>query len=324
MKVLGMGNALVDVLAKINNDDMLPALGLLRGAMTLIDKDHFTKLSKVLNGMDKHVVSGGSASNTIVGLAALGIESGFIGRIGKDLYGRQYKEDLQKYGVQLHLAEVEDHSGVASTFISKDGERTFGTYLGAAAMLSPDDISAEVFHGYDLFYIEGYLVQNYALIEKAVKLAKESGLVVAIDLASFNVVEANSDFLKTIIPQYVDVVFANEEEALVLTGLPPEDAVSEIHKMADLAIVKTGANGSWIQQGSTKMNVPVNKVTCVDATGAGDLYAAGFIYGLAMGKEPETCAKVGSLVAREVIQTIGPKVPQDRWIYIKEEVAALM
>ena len=321
MKVLGMGNALVDVLAKINDDNILPSLGLLRGAMTLIDKDQFLKLSKILDGMDKHVVSGGSASNTITGLAALGIETGFIGRIGKDSYGRQYKEDLQKHGIQSHLTEVEDHSGVASTFISKDGERTFGTYLGAAAMLSVDDISSEPFEGYDLFYIEGYLVQNYALIEKAVRLAKESGLTVAIDLASFNVVEANIEFLKRIIPQYVDIVFANEEEAQALTGLPPQEAVSAIHKMADLAIVKTGANGSWIQQGETKINVPVKKVTCVDATGAGDLFAAGFIYGLANGKNPETCARIGSITAREVIQTIGPKVPEDRWADIKREIA---
>lgn len=323
MKILGMGNALVDVLAQINDDSILPSLGLIRGGMTLINEEHFLKLAQILDSMNKHVVSGGSASNTITGLAALGIESGFIGRIGKDIYGKQYKDDLMKYGVRSHLTEVKDTSGVASTFISQDGERTFGTFLGAAAMLSPDDLSPDIFEGYDIFYIEGYLVQSYALIERAVKLAKEAGLKVAVDLASFNVVEANLDFLLKIIPQYVDIVFSNEEEAFALTGLAPEKAVSRIHEMTDLAIVKMGANGSWIQTRDERINVKANKINCIDATGAGDLYAAGFIYGLAKEHNLEKCAKIGTLLAGEVIQTIGPKIPENRWYDLKNEITSL-
>lgn len=316
-----MGNALVDALVQIKNDDLLPSLDLLRGAMTLINEEHFRKISKILSTMDKHVVSGGSASNTIIGLAALGIKTGFIGRIGNDEYGQLYKEDLIKHGVTPHLTEVNETSGVASTFISDDGERTFGTYLGAAALLTPEDLSPEIFKGYDLFYIEGYLVQSHALIARAVKLAKEAGLKVAIDMASFNIVEQNLDFLSTIIPLYVDILFANEEEAFALTKLPAEEAVTKLHEIVNLVIVKTGAQGSWIQQGDYKIRVKANNVKCVDATGAGDLYAAGFIYGLANKKPLETCAKIGTLLAGEVIQVIGPKIPDNRWEHIKKEIA---
>lgn len=323
MRVLGMGNALVDVLAKIEDDEILPPLGLLRGAMTLINKNQFHDLSNLLDTMDKHIVAGGSASNTIAGLGALGVETGFIGRVGDDKYGNLYKEDLKSYSVNLHLSEVNEVSGVASTFISKDGERTFGTYLGAAALLQPEELDADVFKGYDLFYIEGYLVQNHALIERAVKLAKESGLQVAIDLASFNVVEANHEFLSSIIPSYVDIIFSNEEEAKAMTGLEAEEAVSKMQIMSDLVVVKTGAEGSWIQQGAAKVKVSANRVTCLDATGAGDLYAAGFIYGLSKGKSLETCAKIGTLLAGEVIQAIGPKIPQNRWVDIKQQIEVL-
>lgn len=323
MKVLGMGNALVDALVRIQDENIINTLGLLRSAMTLIDEDHFIKISKVLDTMDKSLVSGGSASNTIVGLAGLGIETGFVGRIGKDQYGKIFKEELIRHGVHPHLTEVDEISGVASTFISQDGERTFGTFLGAAALLAPENLSAETFKGYDLFYIEGYLVQSYALIEKAVKLAKEAGLTVAIDMASFNIVEQNIDFLLKIIPQYVDIVFANEEEAFALTQLPAEGAVSKINEMTDLAIVKTGDKGSWVQQGDFKEKIGANKVTCMDATGAGDLYAAGFIYGLAQKKDLTTCAKIGTLLGGEVIQVIGPKIPNNRWAYIKDEIAKM-
>lgn len=323
MKVLGMGNALVDVLAKIDDDAILDRLKLQRGAMTLIDEKKFHELSAELEKMDKSIVSGGSASNTIVGLSSLGVDSGFVGRIGKDIFGKLYKDDLLKYRVQPHLIEVKETSGVASTFISDDGQRTFGTYLGAAALLNPEDLSPQDFEDYDIFYIEGYLVQNHALIFEALKLAKELKMKVAIDLASYNIVEENLDFLTHVIPQYVDILFSNEEEAKMMTGLEPEQAVSKLADMVDIAIVKAGANGSWVQQGANKVNVQAHAVTCLDSTGAGDLYAAGFLYGLINNKELTSCARMGTLLAVEVIQVIGPKIPDSRWAIIKSEIDQL-
>ncbi|MDR1089582.1 MAG: adenosine kinase [Prevotella sp.] len=312
-KVLGMGNALVDVLAIIENDKMLEILELPKGSMQLIDDKKFEVLTKEINKLETNVVSGGSAANTIIGLAQLGIETGFLGRIGKDFYGKVFKSDLTKHQVNSHLTEAEEASGVASTFISKDGERTFGTYLGTAAKLSATDLQAEDFKGYKYFYIEGYLVQSHELIRKAIILAKEAGAKVILDLASYNVVEENRGFLLEIIPEYADIVFANEEEARSLLGLDPEEAVSALAKSTGIAIVKMGAKGSWIQQGEEKVLVPACSVNCVDTTGAGDLYAAGFIYGLIHHRPLAVSGQIGTTLAARVIQYIGAKVHDSEW-----------
>lgn len=324
MKVLGMGNALVDVLAKIEDDKILQNLNLPKSAMTLIDEDKFKQFTGILQGLNPSIVSGGSASNTIIGLASLGLDVGFIGRVGNDTYGEVYKKDLDRYRVCSHLIHAEESSGVASTFISKDGERTFGTYLGAAAKLTAGDLTIDTFEGYDLFYIEGYLVQSHDLIKRAVELAKKAGLLVALDLASYNIVEENKDFLLSILPQYIDIIFANEEEAKIMKSLEPKEAVSKLSKLTNLAVVKVGKKGSWVQQGENRIHVPGDDaIRCEDATGAGDLYAAGFIYGLAKQKELTVCAKIGTLLAEEVIQNIGPKILDNRWNYIKEEIGSL-
>lgn len=319
-KVLGMGNALVDVLAIIENDKALELLELPKGSMQLIDDKKFEILTKEINKLETNIVSGGSAANTIIGLGRLGVETGFLGRIGKDSYGNVFKNDLSKYRVNSHLTEADEASGVASTFISNDGERTFGTYLGTAAKLSASDLQADDFKGYKYFYIEGYLVQSHELIRKAIILAKEAGAKVILDLASYNVVEENRDFLLEIIPKYADIVFANEEEARSLLGTDPEEAVSILAKSTEIAIVKMGAKGSWIQQGEDKVLVPAYSVNCVDSTGAGDLYASGFIYGLINGRSLAASGQIGTTLAARVIQYIGAKVHDDDWTEIFDTI----
>lgn len=319
-KVLGMGNALVDVLAVIDTDDILQLLELPKGSMQLIDEVKLEIITKEINKLHTNIVSGGSASNTIFGIARLGIESGFIGRIGKDFYGKYYKKDLKKHNVKSFLSEVDEASGVASTFISKDGERTFGTYLGAAALLSADELKEEDFAGYDYFYIEGYLVQSYDLIKQAIVYAKQAGARVILDMASYNVVEESRDFLLEIMPKYVDIVFANEEEAKSLLNVEPEEAVSLIAGMVDIAIVKVGAKGSWVQQREQKVFIPALKVNCIDSTGAGDLYASGFLYGLINDKPLAICGKIGTLLAANVIQVIGPKIKEESWEKLTAEI----
>lgn len=319
-KVLGMGNALVDVLAIIEDDKMLELLELPKGSMQLIDEKKFGGLTKEINKLNKSIVSGGSASNTIVGLAQLGIETGFLGRIGKDFYGKFFKDDLKKYNIKSHLTEVNEASGVASTFISRDGERTFGTYLGAAAELSAEELTEDDFKDYKYFYIEGYLVQSHALIRKAIELAKEAGAKVILDLASYNVVEENRQFLLDIIPQYASIVFANEEEARSLLNVGAEEAVSILARQTGIAVVKTGEKGSWIQQGDEKVFIPAYKVDCVDTTGAGDLYAAGFIYGLIHNCSLSVSGQIGTLLAAHVIQRVGAKVDDSKWHEIEAEI----
>lgn len=312
-KVLGMGNALVDALVRIDNDKVLQEQNLPKGSMQLVDWHTSEKVMKSVEGFTRSQASGGSAANTIHGLAKLGIQTGFIGKIGKDEVGTFFKNDLIDAKVNPLLAESDTRSGLALALVSPDSERTFATFLGAAVELSAEDLKLESFIGYDYFHIEGYLVQNYALIETAVKLAKEAGCKISIDLASYNVVEDNLDFLKRITEQYVDIVFANEEEAKAFTGKEPEEALYELAKIADYAIVKIGSKGSMVMHDNKVYRAGVIKANSIDTTGAGDLYASGFLYGLIKGFSLDRCAEIGSITAGNIIEVVGAKMDNARW-----------
>jgi len=312
-KILGMGNALVDMLIQIDKDDFLTKNNLPKGGMQLVDWDTANKVLINSKGFERSQASGGSAANTIHGLAKLGVETGFIGKVGKDEIGEFFKNDLLEAGVQPKLAESETKSGVAVALISPDSERTFATYLGAAVEISADDLKEQMFDGYDYFHIEGYLVQNYALIERAVQLAKQAGLKVSLDLASFNVVEENLEFLQRIVEDYVDILFANEEEAKAFTGKEPEEALHKIAEQVEYAIVKIGSKGSLVKHQGKVFSAGVIDAKSMDTTGAGDLFASGFLYSLQKGLDLEEAARIGSITAGNVIEVIGAKMTDDRW-----------
>lgn len=250
-KIIGMGNALVDVLVRIDDDSLLEKLHLPKGSMQLIQEDTLSEIRKYTSGMKIHRSTGGSAGNTVCALAALGANPGFIGKVGQDETGAFFGDTLRQRGVNALLATCDLPSGIASTFISTDGERTFGTYLGAAATLRAEDLSRKMFAGYNYLYIEGYLLQDHDLMLRAVQLAKEEGLQVCLDMASYNVVEAERDFFDQLIVKYVDIVFANESEALAYTGKTPHEALEEIASKCSIAVVKTGKEGSLVKKGTT-------------------------------------------------------------------------
>ena len=324
MKILGMGNALVDILALMNSDDLLTELDMPKGSMALIDKEKRAYIFDKIENLEKEMTTGGSASNTSLALAKMGVQVGFIGKVGSDEYGAFYIDEIKKTGIIPHFITENAPSGTAIALISPDAERTFGTYLGVAANLTQEELKADIFKSYNYFYIEGYLVQNYALIENAVKMAKCHGLKIAIDLASYNVVEANREFLKKIIVEYVDIVFANEEEARALTGKQAEEAVKEIAEYVEIAVVKIGERGSLISNKKEEVYVPVYKANFIDATAAGDYYAAGFFYGLFNNGSLEQCGKIGSLLAANIVETVGTKLTEDCWLKIKNKTIEIL
>ena len=317
-KVLGMGNALVDIMTKLESDDTLKKFGLPKGSMQLVDFEKSNTVNSGTVDLEKQIASGGSAANTIHGIAKMGIKTGFIGKVGEDEMGTFFHDDMLNSNIHPQLLKINKHSGKAMALISPDSERTFATYLGAAVELSPDDILSDHFEGYDYFHIEGYLVQNHALIEKAVKFAKENGLKVTLDMASYNVVEENLEFLKVILDKYVDIVFANEEEAKSFTGKEPEEALNEFAKLCEIAVVKIGKNGSLIKKGTEVFKVDSIEANPVDTTGAGDLYAAGFIYGLINNYSLDKCGRIGSILAGKTIEVIGPKMDELKWNEVKK------
>ena len=320
--IIGLGNALVDALAIIEDDNILTEMQLPKGSMTLIDEDKFLKISEYFSRMKTHLANGGSAGNAIRAMACLGAGTGFIGKVSNDFYGNFFRDSLLERGTEANLLlSTTLPSGVASTFISPDGERTFGTYLGAASTLKAEDLSLDMFKGYAYLFIEGYLVQDHDMILRAIELAKEAGLQVCLDMASYNIVEGDLEFFSLLVNKYVDIVFANEEEAKAFTGKEPEEALDIIAKMCSIAIVKVGARGSLIRKGTEMVQVqaaPVEKV--VDTTGAGDYFAAGFLYGLTCGYSLEKCGKIGSLLSKDVIQVVGTELQAAQWEKIKEEI----
>jgi sugar/nucleoside kinase (ribokinase family) len=313
MKILGIGNALVDVLIQLDNYELLNDLHLPKGSMQLIELSDIPKISEKINRFPALMVSGGSAANTIHGLAGLGASCGYIGKVGKDELGQFYENDL----IEAHITGILYHSptvtGRAYTLVTPDSERTFATYLGAAIELQASEVNAHIFNDYDILHIEGYLVQNTQLIEAALKIAKDNNLKISIDLASYNVVEANHAFLSEIIPKYVDILFANEEEARSYTNKEPLDALSILASQAETAIVKIGKEGSLIQTGGHVTRITIDPVQSVDTTGAGDQYAAGFLFGYQSGATMEKCGRLGSLLAGTVVENYGARIPSKYW-----------
>jgi sugar/nucleoside kinase (ribokinase family) len=321
--ILGIGNALIDVLINISDDSVLQKFGLAKGSMTLVDAALSAEIKKETKNFSRIIQTGGSAANTVHGIAKLGGQCGYIGKISKDEMGNFFVSDFTEHNIHPHFFFSETGTGHATALISNDSERTFGTYLGAALELTPEEMSAEIIGKYGILHIEGYLVQNHALIEAAVKIAKENGLLVSIDMASFNIVEQNLDFLHEIIRKYVDIVFANEEEALALTGKSPLEALQDIAGMCSMAVVKLGAQGSVIQTGDQVIRIEAIPAQSIDTTGAGDIYAAGFLYALTQNLDLEVAGKIGSLLAGNVVEVMGAKLPAQTWDRLLPQIELL-
>ena len=323
-RILGLGNALTDILLQIDADDVLLSLNLPKGSMQLISPELSDELATTFASFPKKLATGGSASNTINGITRLGAKAGFVGKVGNDEIGSFFISDSQSNGVTPHLLESSTPSGHCTVLVSPDGERTMCTFLGAACELDADDLTLEMFQGYDILHIEGYLVLNQPLVSKAVSLAKEAGLQVSIDLASYNVVEDNLDFLIEVVSNYVDIVFANEDEARAFTSKEPEEALNHIAELCDIAVVKIGKDGSYIKSGTEIVKVKPRLANCIDTTGAGDLYAAGFLYGLACDYSLEVCGKIGSLVSANVVEVLGAKMGDEVWVDIHAEMKVIV
>ncbi|MBR9998871.1 MAG: adenosine kinase [Cyclobacteriaceae bacterium] len=320
IKILGLGNALVDLIINIEDDSLLQTFQLPKGSMVPVDA---VKASHILEATKSHkfqVAAGGSASNTIDGLACLGIGCGYIGKIGHDPYGELFREEMISRKVNPVLLYGINQTGTAITLLTPDAERTFATYLGAAIELSAGDINEKHFSGYDYLHIEGYLVQNHHLITHAVAMAKNCGLKISMDMASYNMVDSNKDFLVDILEQYVDIVFANEEEAKSLTGKSPEPALHQISQWCDISVVKIGKKGSWIKRGNEVVKIEGIQAVLKDTTGAGDLYASGFLYGLVNNLPLLTCGNIASLIGGNVVEVYGARMGDDRWEKIKARI----
>ena len=310
--VLGIGNAIVDVIARAEEDFLL-AQGMRKGGMMLIDE---VRAHAIYDAMGPAIeTSGGSAANTIVGLASLGARTAFIGKIKDDLLGRAYSHDIRAAGVSFttKAAAAGPSTGRCYVLVTPDGERTMNTYLGAAQDLHPDDIDADAIAASAIVYLEGYLWDPQNAKEaflKAAKIAHDAGRKVALTLSdAFCVDRWRDEFLQLIRSRTVDLVFANEAELHSLYQSSEFDAaIAALRADIDVAVVTRSEKGCLVVGPDGIEAVPAFPVDrVVDTTGAGDLFAAGFLCGLARGADDRTCGRLGALAAAEVIQHIGAR-----------------
>jgi sugar/nucleoside kinase (ribokinase family) len=310
--VVGLGNAIVDVLARAEDDDLVRE-GLQKGTMALIDEPRAEALYARLG--QTVLMSGGSAANTINGVASLGARAAFIGKVKDDELGRSFAHDLRATGVHFSTAAAKDGASTARCMImvTPDGERTMNTFLGASQGLGPDDVDAEIVSASGIVYLEGYLWDPPAAkdaFRRAADIAHKAGRQVALTLSDvFCVDRHRAEFLDLVRSGKVDIVFANESEARALYETADfESAVAGFRSDAKLAVVTRSEKGSLIvtRESTRAVNAsPVERV--VDATGAGDLFAAGFLTGLAKGLSHEDSARLGALAAAEVISHMGAR-----------------
>jgi sugar/nucleoside kinase (ribokinase family) len=317
-KVLGIGNALVDITTILKDDSLLQKFDLPKGSMQLVDKSRSGLIRSETAKLPGKMASGGSAANTVHGLAKLGTGSAYIGSIGKDENGDFFEKDMKAAGVETFLVRRDSATGTAIAFITSDSERTFATYLGAAVDLNADDLDPDYFNGFEILYLEGYQINNKPLVEKACTIARNKGMKIVLDLASFNVVEAYLEDFRDICGKYIDILFANEEEAKVFTGKGIGEALEAISGICEIAVIKAGSEGSWIRRGNEIIKISTGKVKVIDTTGAGDLYAAGFLSGYCNGASLEICGQYGAIAAGKVIEILGAKIDEKEWPGIRK------
>ena len=313
-RVIGIGNALTDMLVNLKTDKVLDTFNLPKGSMSLVDAALQTEISKSVAGLPYSLSLGGSAGNTIRAMARLGCDVGFIGKVGTDKTGDFFIQALENLGIEPFYFPGEGALGkVCVAYFSRWGTDDGDVPGGCAGV--------ECGRGYVRYFrrlrlsLYRRLVQDHELIAGAVRTAKACGLKVAIDLASFNVVEANLEFLRSLIQDYVDIVFANEDEAKAFTGEgEPLNALQMLSELCELAVVKVGIKGALIKRGSEVVHVGIMAAAKrVDTTGAGDLYAAGFLSGLCEGLTLRQCGTIGAIVAGKVIEVVGTTFSEEAW-----------
>ena len=309
--VTGIGNAIVDVLTQAD-DAFIADHGLEKGAMTLIDTE---TAEKIYGDMGSAVeVSGGSAANTIAGLANLGARSAYIGKVAKDQLGEVFAHDIRAAGVNFDTPPLEGDATTARSMIlvTPDAERTMQTYLGACVELGPEDVPDELIAASEVVYLEGYLYDPPRAKEaflKAAKVAEAAGRKVALSLSDpFCVERYRAEFLE-LLEGHVNILFANEDEITSLYQVENfDDALQHVRGHCDIAALTRSANGSVVVAGDEVHVVDAETVTNgVDTTGAGDSYAAGFLYGLSRGDDLATAARIGGILAAEIISHYGAR-----------------
>ena len=310
-KVLGMGAALVDILANVD-DAWIESQGVQKGGMNMVDWPQMEKFLAALKNPLR--VPGGSTCNTMVGLSRLGGKAAFISKIGNDEFGKLFQEHLKNNGVESKLGMSDAATGCVFSAVTPDAQRSMWTYLGASDFLASEDFVPALYDGVGLLYAEGYRAFNADCFKKSFTLARSLGVETALDFSSFGVVDAcRGTFDELFAAGMIDIIIANEDEAFAYAGVKEEAALDVLAGKAKVAVVKIGKRGALIAKDGKVTRVQAGAAKAIDTTGAGDLWASGFLYGYMNGWDMERSGNLGSVVSNEVVQVMGAQIPEDGW-----------
>lgn len=315
LDIFGIGNPLTDIIVHISEEG-LSSLGLHKGTMHLIDQRRRSELIDFIASAEKTYDCGGSCPNTIITLASLGLRASLGGMVGEDDFGVIYKEKLRSHAVIDSLAVCEQPTGSSIILVTPDSERTMNTYLGANRYYGPENLNEQMVIDAKIFHFTGYMwdtESQKASIMKALSLAKEHGTLVSFDIADPFAVSRNREEFLEIIQNYADIVFANNEEARILfDNYDAHECAKSMGKLCSTAIVKNGKHGSFISHERTLHAVPVKGKEPLDTTGAGDIYAAGFLYAFSKGSPIPSCGATASYLAGEIISQVGAQFDEEK------------
>jgi len=323
--LIGVGNPIMDLLAHVDDDFLRTHVAGDKGGMILVDHDDIAALVRKVGG-EVAMMPGGSAANATLGAARLGLRTTYLGKIGGDPTAEAYLGNFTAAGGDgSRFKRATLPNGRCLSLVTPDGQRTLRTHLGAAMTLHPDEVTAADFAGARHAHIEGYLLFNPALADKVVSTARAAGCTISIDLASFEVVNVARDWILGQLRQGVHVVFANEDEAGALFQRRDDYAqfAREIAAYGGIAAVKMGKDGAWIARGTELHRIaPVKAERVVDTTGAGDSWAAGFLYGHLRGAALPAAGTIGSILGCETVQHLGAAIPDMHWPRVREAANA--
>ncbi len=318
--VIGIGNALMDILVEAD-EGKIKELKLNKGNVHYLNEKEIKKIHNSLQKEKIIIAPGGSVANTAAGIANLGGKVLFYGCIGEDEHGVIYEKGLLELGITPRVIKKGGVTGNALTFITKDRERTFAVHLGVAGNLETEHILEEDIRNSKILHVEGYQLENVKtkkVILHAMEIAKRNNIMISLDLSDSKIIKNNLNGFKKIVKGYVDILFSNEDEARAFTGKEPEGALNEIAEMVDIAIVKIGAEGSLIKQKDRVYKIDGVKANAIDTTGAGDMYAAGILYGIAHGLDLEKAGKLGSYAAAKVVEQTGARLNYSLKDFVKQ------
>jgi sugar/nucleoside kinase (ribokinase family) len=325
--LIGVGSPIMDLLARVSDEFLAANVAGEKGGMVLVDGDEMARILGMLAGEPAYA-TGGSAANATFNAARLGLRTTFLGKLGNDDLARVYRQRFAAAGVDgSRFKPGSAPNARCLALVTPDAQRTLRTHLGAAMTLSPEEISVDDFHGSRHAHIEGYLVFNQALADAVLRSARAAGCTTSVDLSSFEVVKASRAWLQSQLHKGIDVIFANEDEIRAFFQDATTDYATLARRLASMGVVaavKVGKNGAWIAEGTNLHRIePVAVANVIDTNGAGDAWAAGFLYGYLRDWPMPACGALASLIGAETVMHMGPIIPQTHWDVLLPRALAL-